>query len=347
MYCIPVTRLRRVFAFAGIRMSSASSTARQLATACTVVHTPQMRCTNAHASRGSRPCMMVSIPRNCVDVAHALAILPFSDCASMRRWPSMRVIGSTTTLVLAIVRLLRGRRFGYLVGVAAATDLRVYRGRAVRGDSGGSPDRERGADRVRALFHREPADVRQSAVERGHRLPEVRLGAAEARMPGADGPARTAVPHEDGAGREGRRPLATRPVQAPALARPVIVERLDELAGVEVRTPRALVVDALAIREQRAPLAVDRGKPSKREIVHDGRGHDVADRRTTRDRDDRRVLYDGAHAGGARRPRGGAHPAVVTIVFFLMAPRPPPAPVGCGRPACTLPQCAHAPSARI
>src|ERR1019366_6675164 len=152
MNCIPVTRLRMVFAFAGILMSSASSTARQLATACTVVHTPQMRCTNAHASRGSRPCMMVSIPRNCVDVAHALEIFPFSDCASMRRWPSMRVIGSTTTLVLAIVRLLLGRRLGYLVGAAAATNLREHRSRAVRGDPCGRPYRERQPDRVRA-FH--------------------------------------------------------------------------------------------------------------------------------------------------------------------------------------------------
>src|ERR1035437_4700666 len=184
MYCIPVTRLRRVFAFAGIRMSSASSTARQLATACTVVHTPQMRCTNAHASRGSRPCMMVSIPRNCVDVAHALEIFPFSDCASMRRWPSMRVIGSTTTLVLAIVRLLPGCRLGYLVGAAAATNLREHRSRAVRGDPCRRPYRERQTDRVRALLDRESADVRQAAVERRHRVPEVRLGAAKAWMSG-------------------------------------------------------------------------------------------------------------------------------------------------------------------
>src|ERR1035437_1181285 len=301
MYCIPVTRLRMVLAFAGIRMSSASSTARQLATAWTVVHTPQMRCTKAHASRGSRPCITVSIPRNCVEVAHALEILPFSDCASMRRWPSMRVIGSTTTLVLAIVRLLRGRRFGYLVGAAAAMDLRVHRGRAMRGDSGGGPDRERGADEVRALLDREPADVRQAAVERSHRVPEVRLGAAEARMPGADRPARAAVPLEDRAGREGRRSLATHFVQAPALSRPFIIERLDELARVEVRATRALVVDALAVGEQRAPLAIDRGKASEREVMHDRRGHDVTDRRTARDRDDRLVPDDFAPADGARR----------------------------------------------
>ncbi len=66
-------------------MPSASSTARQEATACTTVHTPQMRWVNAQASRGSRPCMMISMPRNCVEVAQALVIFPFSACASMRR----------------------------------------------------------------------------------------------------------------------------------------------------------------------------------------------------------------------------------------------------------------------
>src|ERR1039458_6843249 len=287
MNCIPVTRLRMVFAFAGILMSSASWSARQLATACTVVHTPQMRCTNAHASRGSRPCMMVSIPRNCVDVAHALEIFPFSDCASMRRWPSMRVIGSTTTLVLAIVRLLLGRRLGYLVGAAAATNLREHRGRAVRGDPGRRPYRERQADRVGAPLDRESADVRQAAVEWRHRVPEVRLGAAKAWMSGADRPARPIVPHEDRAGRERRRPLAAHFVQTPPLPRALVVERLHELSGVEVRAPRALVVDALAVCEQRPSLAVDGGKPAEREVVHDGRGDDVADRRASRNVQDR------------------------------------------------------------
>jgi hypothetical protein len=46
--------------------------------------------------------MMTSIPRNCVDVAHALEMRPFSASVSMRRCPSMRVIGSTTTLVAAV-----------------------------------------------------------------------------------------------------------------------------------------------------------------------------------------------------------------------------------------------------
>ena len=40
------------------------------------VQTPQMRWVNAHASRGSRPCMMISMPRNCVDVAQAFGDRP-------------------------------------------------------------------------------------------------------------------------------------------------------------------------------------------------------------------------------------------------------------------------------
>ena len=52
--------------------------------------------------------MTISMPRNWVEVAHALVIRPFSACASIRRWPSIRVIGSTTTLVLAMGLLLPG-----------------------------------------------------------------------------------------------------------------------------------------------------------------------------------------------------------------------------------------------
>src|SRR5688500_4351591 len=162
-----------MFALAGIRMSSASSTARQDATACTTVQTPQMRWVNAHASRGSRPCMMISIPRNCVDEAHAFAIRPFSDCASIRRCPSMRVIGSTTTLVLAIALTLVASGFRHLLGGLAPPDLGQDGGRAMGGDTRCRADGQRHADRVHALFDREPANVRQPPVERRHRVPEV------------------------------------------------------------------------------------------------------------------------------------------------------------------------------
>jgi hypothetical protein len=59
-------------AFSGISSFSASSTERTLAMACTVVHTPQKRCVNSHASRGSRPRRIFSMPRHMVHEAHAL-----------------------------------------------------------------------------------------------------------------------------------------------------------------------------------------------------------------------------------------------------------------------------------
>src|SRR5665647_3149081 len=283
MNCIPTTRFRIVFAFAGILMLSASSTARQLATACTAVHTPQMRWVNAHASRGSRPCITISMPRNWVDEAHALVIRPFSDCASMRRCPSMRVIGSTTTFVLAIVSLRGVVRLWYLLGGPASLDLRVDRAYRVRGHSGGSADRQRRADRVHAPLDRIAAHIGKASVEGRHRIPEVRLGAADAGMSRADRPIRSRVPLEDRAWREGLGALAPHRIEAPPLARALIVERFDELSRIEVRAARALVVDPVPVREHRPPLVIDIGNPVERQVVHDRRGDDVADGRTSGD----------------------------------------------------------------
>src|SRR5664279_3082921 len=134
-----------------------------------------MRWVNAHASRGSRPCMMISMPRNCVEEAHALVIFPFSDCASMRRWPSMRVIGSTTTLVLAIV-VLRFVPCIHLMAGLTAADLREHGPDRMGGDPRGGADREGRSDGVHALLDRIAADVGEAPVERGHRVPEVRFG---------------------------------------------------------------------------------------------------------------------------------------------------------------------------
>src|SRR4051812_2881248 len=87
-------RLRMYCAFSGTSSCSAFSTARTEAMACTVVHTPQKRCVNSHASRGSRPCRIRSMPRNIWPDDHALRTTPLSTSASMRRCPSMRVTGS-------------------------------------------------------------------------------------------------------------------------------------------------------------------------------------------------------------------------------------------------------------
>src|SRR5450759_242207 len=301
MNCIPCTRFLIVFAFAGIRMFRASSTARQLAMACTAVQTPQIRWVKAHASRGSRPCMIISMPRNCVDDAHALAIFPFSDCASMRRCPSMRVMGSTTTLVLAIVILRFGGGFRHLVGRLAALDLRVNSGGSVRGNAGDCTNGEGSTDRVHALLYRESADIRQAPVERRHRVPKVGLGAADAGMAGADGPARARIPLQDRARRERLRTFAPHGIQAPSLACGLVVERLDELSCVEMCAARALVMDALAVGEERPPLAIHGRQAPERQVVHDGRGDRIPDWWTARDVHDRPVLDDVTHAHRARR----------------------------------------------
>ena len=84
----------------GMAIPSASSTERTEESACTVVQTPQTRSQNAQASRGSRPLRMISIPRTIVPALQASTIFPSFTSASIRRWPSMRVTGSTTILSL-------------------------------------------------------------------------------------------------------------------------------------------------------------------------------------------------------------------------------------------------------
>jgi hypothetical protein len=97
-------RFRSRRALGGGAAPIAFSTARIEAMACTVVQTPQIRWANAHASRGSRPFRISSIPRNIVDEDQASRTAPPSTSASIRRCPSMRVTGSTTTR--AITHLL-------------------------------------------------------------------------------------------------------------------------------------------------------------------------------------------------------------------------------------------------
>src|ERR1043165_2763919 len=103
-------RLRMYWALTGTAICRAFSTARTDAIACTVVHTPQNRWVIAQASRGSRPSRICSTPRHMVPEAQASVTLPLSTTQSMRRWPSMRVMGSMT-MRLAMIALLRARSF--------------------------------------------------------------------------------------------------------------------------------------------------------------------------------------------------------------------------------------------
>ena len=66
--------LRTMRALSGTSMPRASSTARTEVRACTVVQTPQIRCAQIQASRGSRPRRMSSIPRNIVPELQASVI---------------------------------------------------------------------------------------------------------------------------------------------------------------------------------------------------------------------------------------------------------------------------------
>src|SRR5271165_1086004 len=101
-------RFRMNCALGGICSFSASSTARTLAMACTVVHTPQKRWVNSQASRGSRPSTMFSMPRHMVQLAHALETLLPSTSTSMRRCPSIRVTGSMLIRVAISTHLYVG-----------------------------------------------------------------------------------------------------------------------------------------------------------------------------------------------------------------------------------------------
>src|SRR3990167_9921181 len=82
--------------------------------ACTVVHTPQMRCVKIQASRGSRPCRISSIPRHICPEDQALTTLPLSTSQSMRRWPSIRVIGSTVIRVVTVYLQLQNRSHAFM-----------------------------------------------------------------------------------------------------------------------------------------------------------------------------------------------------------------------------------------
>ena len=93
--------LRMYWAFSGTSRSQAFSTAHTEAMACTVVHTPQIRWVKIQASRGSRPFRIISMPRHIWPDDQAFVTLPPSTSQSMRRWPSMRVIGSIVMRVKA------------------------------------------------------------------------------------------------------------------------------------------------------------------------------------------------------------------------------------------------------
>src|SRR5687767_275254 len=135
--------------------------------------------------------MMISIPRNCVADAHDSAMRPFSSWTSIRRCPSIRVIGTTTSFVRAMLHLLLVDLVGLVPGALDACHDRMG------GHAGRRPHRQSGADHVRCALDAEAGDPRESPVEWRHRVPEVALGASDARMPSPDGPVGAVVPLND------------------------------------------------------------------------------------------------------------------------------------------------------
>ena len=209
----------------------------------------------------------------------ASVTLPSSTTQVTRRCPSMRVIGSITTLVFAIThpphgsarlrlrraRLLRlarrvrpARALRLVHRPAAAEAVRDRRADQVRADGHGGPaDEDLGERRVGDAADARRVDVGRRRVEGGHVVPEVRLGAADARA-GLDAPALVAVPAGDGAGGVGDRALAAHLEPAPLVGAVLVAERLDVLAVLEVRPALAVVVHQLAVEEQRPAHRVER-----------------------------------------------------------------------------------------
>src|SRR6266568_2128616 len=102
-------------------------------------------------------------------------------------------------------------------------------------------------------FNAKAADVRQRLIERRHGIPEAGLRAADTAMPDADGPVRAIVPLDGRAVIVSGRAFAPHLVETPALPVPFITPLLHKLAGIVVRTARAIIVNAVAVGKQRSP----------------------------------------------------------------------------------------------
>src|SRR5512136_840251 len=103
----------------------------------------------------------------------------------------------------------------------------------------------------------EPGHALEVRVERRHLVPEVGLRAADAGMAAADRPVGASVPPDVRAVLERDRALAAHLVEAVARAVALVAPRLHVLAGVEVGTPLAVVVDRLAVGEERTVPRVE------------------------------------------------------------------------------------------
>src|ERR1035437_10607233 len=113
-------------------------------------------------------------------------------------------------------------------------------------------------DRIDPLADIEADNIGEPPVERRHRVPEIRLGAANAGMTAADRPVSAFVPAHNRAILRRRRPFAPHLVKAVALTMRLVAPGFDILAGLEMRAPLAIVVDRFAVSKHRTAEVIER-----------------------------------------------------------------------------------------
>src|SRR5579875_521861 len=266
MYWLAEMMFRTSRALLGTSIPSAFSTARTDANAWTIVQTAQIRCVQIHASRGSRLRTISSMPRNMVPELHASDTFPPSTCASMRKCPSMRVTGSTTTraietsYIVVLFRLFRQGVFGALFRTHEAP-LGMRRGK--RSNS----TYHAPSDLFRANIYSETRHLWQWFVERRHSVPEAVRRAGDTAVPRLYRPTRSAIPANGGAVVRGVRPLAAHLVKTPSFTAALVSPFLHEFSSVVVGTAFALVVDDLPIGEKRSIVPVEWSHFVERQVM--------------------------------------------------------------------------------
>src|SRR3972149_1809959 len=268
--CPPSIRFRTIRALSGGVTLNAFSSPRVLVCPWETGQTPQIRWVMNQASRGSRPCRMISKPRNRVPELQASFTLPFSTSTSMRRCPSMRGIGSITTrfaMGSPSRTFLFTVRWLFLLRLVAFPFHRLQHG--VPGDGGAGGDRQADADLVRRQVPVRQGDVGELRVERGEVVRPVVLGAPQARRADLDAPRLLRVPARLRALRPRLGALAPQLVQAVPLRLLLRAELLHAAAAVEVGAARAVVVDLPSVEHLRASLAVEvGGLPHRGDVDH-------------------------------------------------------------------------------
>jgi len=139
------------------------------------------------------------------------------------------------------------------------------------------------------------------ALVKGAVVPKIGFAATNATVAGAYGEGNAVIPFEGRAGIVRCWTAAAHFVEAPTLARAVVVPRLNELAGVKEGAAVALIVDALAIEHFRAADAIEFRQGVEGEDVGKDAGHDFGNGRAAGHIDNRLVrdeLVDGHGAGG-------------------------------------------------